>query len=203
MNLVISQDSNQLVSYNGSPTSPQPFCMWDVVPLTVQIVQATGQIGTSPYAVVNYPTSAIRVSIGSTPDTSDDNSILMRELGLVWDPVFSRFTGTLSFNTDLLLAFIGHQPQTTVYLEVKLVIGGVTPATILQIQCTLKAPIDKLNGQTVPVQLDQQITMAQALAMFAKFANDAGKTIILKSPGGAHTRELGVNDDGSAKDNIV
>jgi hypothetical protein len=48
------------------------------------------------------------------------------------------------------------------------------------------------------------LTRAECLAMFVQWANNgAGKTIALTSPSGAHQRVIGVNNDGTAEDNMI
>jgi len=111
------------------------------------------------------------------------------------------FTGTLDLNTAGVNSHIGANSSATAYFEVNLTLAG-NRTTILQTTFLLKAVVDELTA-TVPTPTDQYLTKAEMLSTFARLVGANGQTIILKSPGGIYGRELGVNDDGTAIDNII
>lgn len=200
MNLVISRTNRKLYALNGSPTSLPTFFFGDSFPLTLQFLDELGfTTAGQNYQVVNYNGSQIRVAIGIVPDAVNNASELVLQNAFVWNAMLNNGTATLALNTQALLNALAHNASGQFYFEIKVITGAITE-TLLQQTCTVAAPVDNPANLAPPV-VDQYLTLAQALAMFVKYIGGAGQTITLTSPSGAHTRELGVDDNGQPIDN--
>jgi hypothetical protein len=205
LKLTIDRQNLQLVAGGGTVQAgvlqiPGLF-QSNTLGLRIQVVDPTGDF-TTPYSIVDLNGSGMRVSVGDTPTGSAGGpSPLTLQDTFVWDAVNKWFAADIALNTAAIDAFLGAAASKLAYFEVNLT-GGGARTTILQTAFTLKAVVDELTA-VVPTPTDQYLTKAESLAMFAKFLNDLGAVIVLKSPNGVYGRELGVNNDGSAADNII
>jgi hypothetical protein len=161
-----------------------------------------------PAALGNYTKqdmagSGLRVSVGDTPTgTSGGPTPLAIQTVWTWNATTKVFTGTLALNTVAIDAFIGTAASKQAYFEINVTDGSGNRQTILQVTFNLKAVVDEQTS-TTPTPTDQYLTKSEMLALFAKLIGDAGKTQVFKSPGAIYGREIGVNDDGTRKDDVI
>jgi len=201
LKLAIDRQNKTLVAFNGSITSLPALFQSNVASLQISVVDPTGDLG-SPYSIVDEQGASLRVAVGATPTgTAGGPTPLALQDTFSYDSSSHWFTGTLDLNTAGVNSHIGANSSATAYFEVNLTLAG-NRTTILQTTFLLKAVVDELTA-TVPTPTDQYLTKAEMLSTFARLVGANGQTIILKSPGGIYGRELGVNDDGTAIDNII
>lgn len=200
LNLVIDRQSRRLVEYSGSVSKVPDVFQGNVLDLKITVVDPSGSLG--GFSKVDLGSYGLRVAIGATPTgTSGGPTPLALQNTFTWDSADKSFSGSLECNTTAIDTFIGTAASATAYFEVNLTLAG-NRITILQETFTLKAVVDEATS-TAPTPTDVYLTKAECLALFAKFVNDAGATIVLKSPGAIYGRELGIGDDGAPVDNII
>lgn len=202
LNLVIDRQSRRLVEFSGSVTKIPDIFQGNVIDLKITVVDPTGSVSGAVFSKVDLGSYGLRVAVGATPTgTSGGPTPLALQNSFTWDSVDKSFSGSLECNTTAIDSHIGSAASAAAYWEVNLTLAG-NRITILQEAFTLKAVVDEATS-TAPTPTDTYLTKAECLALFAKFINDAGQTIVVKSPGAIYGRELGVADDGSAIDNII
>lgn len=198
---ISTANREHLVVFNGSVPALPTLFQSNTQDFEITVVDPPADFS-SASSKVDLGTSGLRVSIGETPTgTAGGPTPLALQTTWTWDPTNKHFTGSLALNTAGIDSFLGTLASKPAYFEVNLTTGG-NRITLLQIGVTIKAVVDELSG-TVPTPTDQYLTKAEMIAMFLKFINDAGHTVVFKSPNAVYGRELGVNDDGSAKDDII
>jgi hypothetical protein len=201
LGLVIDEQNKTLVSYLGSVLQIPPLFQSNTISLRISVVDPTG-LFTAPYNLVDLNGNGLRVSVGDTPTgTSGGPTPLALQDTFVWNAAGKYFAGDLPLNTTPIDGFLGSAASKPAYFEVNLTNGG-NRTTILQTQFTLKAVVDELLS-VAPGATDQFLTKAECLALFAKLIGDIGQRQVFKSANGLYGREIGVNDDGSAMDNII
>lgn len=201
LKLTIDRQNKALVSLNGSAQRIPGLFQENTVTLQITIVDPTGQ-PTSPYTVIDMSGAGLRVSIGQTPTgTQGGPPLLALQDTFTWNATGKYFQADLSLATSTIDNFIGAAASASAFFEVNVTSAG-NRDTILQVGFTLLAVCDEL-ASTVPAPVDQYLTKAECLALFAKLVNDLGARIVLKSANGVYGRELGVNNDGTGIDNII
>lgn len=202
LNLVIDRQSRRLVDYSGSVTRIPDIFQGNVIDFKVTIVDPTGSVSGAVWSKADMGSYGLRMAIGATPTgTSGGPTPLALQNSFTWDPVDKSFSGSLECNTSAIDSHIGSAASAPAYFEINLTLAG-NRITILQETFTLKAVVDEATS-TAPTPTDVYLTKAECLALFAKFVNGAGDTIIVKSPGAIYGRELGIGDDGAPVDNII
>lgn len=201
LTLTVDRQAETLVSYLGSVPSLPALFQSNQKSLKVQVVDPTGN-PMIPYSLVDLNGYGLRASVGDTPTgAAGGPAPLTLQDGFIWNPGSKAFFGDLLLNTAAIDAFLGNSASRQAYFELNLTIAG-TRVTILQTQFALKAVVDEL-ASVAPNQVDQFLTKAECVALFAKLVGDLGQRIVLRSANGLWGRELGCNDDGSAADNII
>lgn len=201
LNLVVDRQNKRLVAVLGSITQIPPIFQSNTVTVRVTVVDPTGSL-TAPYTTVDLTGYGCRVSVGATPtgDSGGPAPLALQDTN-PWVPAGKYFQGDLALNTVAVDSYIGTTASKSAFFEINLTNGG-TRETILQVTFTLAAVVDELTS-TTPTPTDQFLTKAECLALFQKLIGDAGQRLVLKSLNGVYGREIGVNDDGSAMDNII
>jgi hypothetical protein len=203
LQVTIDRQNKKLVSLNGSVANIPALFQSATVTLRVSAVDPTGNF-TAPYSLVDLNGLGLRVALGDTPTGTAGGPAplaLQNEGGFVYNAAGKYFQGDLNLATAAIDAFIGSQSFKQAYFEVNLTsAGGRDP--ILQETFILKAVVDE-QAVNVPNPVDQFLTKAECLALFAKLVNDVGARLVLKSANGVYGRELGVADDGSGIDNLI
>lgn len=206
LNLTIDVQNNRLVSVNGTPTSLNNFFQDNTKKLSIQCVNPS-QNATSPqvtsqsFTTLDMTGFGMRVAIGPPPEGVTGPPVLALQDTMVWDAVNKVFTGSLALNTTGIDSYLGDASSNTAYFEVNLTINGQR-ITILQIQFTLFAVVDELTG-TVPTPADKFLTAAETVAQFVPRQMANGDTIVIPSQNGVYALELGCNNDGSVKMNVI
>jgi len=202
LKLAINRQSKSLVDFEGTAVSIPALFQGDTQPFEISILDPTGQLQ-NPYAKVDVGSLTLRVSVGQTPTgTAGGPTPLALQTTWTWDSTNQQFEGEIALNTAGITSFIGTASERTAYFEVKLDDGGELD-TVLQLQFTLKAVVDE-NATEAPALTETFLTFAQSDARYVKFANNTnGATIRLRSPNGTYELELGCNDDGSVKMDVI
>lgn len=154
--------------------------------------------GLSSY--IRVPVSGITLDVAIGP-RSGSEAILARQN--VWTAHADGYLyATLNLNTtDLNNAITGDTLST--YFEIKMTENG-NSRPVYQEAITLQSiVIGPAASSALPAAATEFLTRAQCEAMFVKWTeNLAGNAIELTSPDGTRYRLIGVNDDGSAQDEI-
>jgi hypothetical protein len=109
---------------------------------------------------------------------------------------------TLNLNTTDLNNLVTGDTYDT-YLEIQMTENGNSRPTYQEAITIRSVVIGPAGSSALPAAADQFLTRAQCLQMFVKWTeNLAGNAIELASPDGTKFRLIGVNDDGSAQDEI-
>ena len=199
--LVVDRQNRALVGFNGSITSIPPLFQSNVQTVRVAVVDPTGLFNPA-YQLVDLAGYGLRASVGDTPTGSSGGPTpLALQDTFVWDSDGKFFEADLALNTVAIDSFIGALASKGAYFELNLTKDG-NRETILQTNITLKAVVDELLS-VAPTPTDQFLTKAECLALFAKLVNNLGTRITLRSQNGIYGRELGVNNDGSALDDLI
>lgn len=203
LKIYIDRQAKALVPYLGSVTVIPPLFQSNVLDLEVYFLDPTGALmNSATYSLVEMGAFGLRVAIGPPPTgASGGPTPLAIQTGFVWDAANKKFVGSLALNTTEVDAYIGALTERQAYFEVNLT-NGANRDTRLQIGCTLKAVVDEQTS-TSPTPADSYLTKNEILATLLKKQGDPGDVNVLVSPNGQYARELGVNDDGSARDNII
>lgn len=120
---------------------------------------------------------------------------------------FGYFAATLDLNTTQLNSALGSLASLDSLIEIHISEAGVR-RVVYQGSVTVRATVYDIGGAvTLPSAAASYPTWIEALATFVKWnnntANDAGKVITLISPSATKFRSIGVNDDGSALDDVA
>ena len=199
--LAIDRQSRKLVSYNGSATALPDLFQSNNQNFQIQVVDPDPTI-LGGYTAVDLGSSGLRVSVGATPTgTTGGPTPLAIQNTWTWVTASKWFTGALAMNTAAIDSHIGTAASVTAYFEINITDSG-DRETILQITFNLRAVVDEL-ASNAPSPTDQYLTKAEVLALFVKFINTAGDTVVFKSPDGVYGREIGVANDGTAVDNVI
>jgi hypothetical protein len=201
LRLAVDLQNKVLVSYLGSAGIIPGLFQSNVVTLQVQGLDATSNIN-SPWTLANLSTYGLRASVGQQPTgTSGGPAPLALQDTFVWNAAGSYFSADLNLAVAAVDAYIGSAAAKSAWFELNLTLAG-NRITILQTQFNLMAVVDELTS-TVPGPTDQYMTKAECLALFQQMVGGLGQVLLMKSANGVYGREIGVADDGSAKDNII
>jgi hypothetical protein len=201
LRLVIDRQNKQLVNYLGSVIQLPALFQTTVPTLQIGVVDPTGNV-MAPYSLVDLTGYGLRASVGDTPTgTAGGPAPLALQDTFVWNAATKYFSADLSLTGAAIDSFIGSLASRGAYFEINLTLNG-NRDVLLQIPVTLKAVVDELTS-TAPGPTDQYLTKAECLALFAKLIMDLGQRQVFRSANGVYGREIGVNDDGSALDNLI
>lgn len=182
----------QASTTDGSTMAVPAFTYGDVYDLKVALIEQTGSGIGATYTVLSPGSLGLKVGIGQRGQS----------------PLVLQDTFTASGN--FLVAQLDCTPAgyataidagTALYLEVKAGDSG-NFKTVFQELCTNRRAVST-TASASPAPSDQYYSKAEIDALFAKMVNTAGRTITLTSPDGTRQRILGVNDDGSAQDDVI
>ncbi len=174
-----------------------PFRLWPIKP-------PTGLISASnPY--LQIPTAGLSWIVGVGP--RDGTEALLAKQDVWADSGQGYFTAILNLNTDPMNSAIGSLDTFPTYFEIYL--AGDSPGRTVYQETIAIIPvvIGPTGSAALPAPSSQYYTAAQIDALvkaFVRYVNNPnGATIELLCLSGAHSRTLGTNDDGSAKDELV
>jgi hypothetical protein len=186
---------------NGEFTMP-PLVQYGSYALKVYPVYPT-KIFPPSFAKVNISGMTLTAGIGVR---AGNESLYAYQGTFALNTTEYYFYGNLDCNTSEMNTAIGTSDSISTYFELRLTESGVARVTY-QTAIKVYGAVDHVTaGGTLPTAAANYLTREECLAMFVKFvgdSGDAGKTIALISPDGTKQRIIGVNDDGSAKDDLV
>lgn len=116
------------------------------------------------------------------------------------------FYASLDLNTTNLNAAVGTSDSYQTYFEI-LLSRGSTFVAVFNTAITINAVVkDPAGAASAPTPAASYYTASQIDALFVRWNNalfsaNAGRNIVLLSPSGTRTRELGVGDSAEAIDN--
>lgn len=164
------------------------------------------------YPTKTFPPVFAKVDISGMTLTAGIGARAGNESLLAYQGTFSLnttdryFYANLDCNTSEMNTAIGTLDSISTYFELRLTESGVARVTY-QTPVKVYGAVDHVTaGGSLPTAAANYLTREECEAMFVKWVNaaaDAGKTITLISPDGTHQRIIGVNDDASAKDDLV
>lgn len=172
----------------GNAFTPVPLTAFDGIKIAVGKRAGTP----TPLALAGMGTS-YPFAAQTTPDS---------------DGVSGYWSGELNLNTTAMNTEIGSNDTATAWLEIVVVRSG-NPRVILQQQITITAVVlDPSGAVSLPGAATEYFTKDEIRALFVPWdarnrAECSGRRIILTSPAGTATREIGVADDGSGVDNLT
>ncbi len=200
--LAINRQSQSLVDYLNCVTQIPALFQSNVQAFRIYVVDPNPANILGGYVLVDMGTSGIRMAVGDTPTgTSGGPTPLTFQNTFTWNAAGKYFTGSLNLNVAAVATFIGSAASKSAYFEINET-ASADRITLFQSGVTLKAVVDEMTA-SVPDPSEHYLTQTESQAAFVKFINEPGATIVLKSPNGVWGREIGVNDDGSAMDNII
>lgn len=180
-------------------------------------VKATGAVASAAYAAIPVSLfSGIKLAIGPRAGAvspyalaGDGSSYTFTAQSTAdADGIKDYWYGELNLNTTEMNSAISTRESIACQFEVQLGVSGAY-RTMLQLDVTIwAAVIDPSGAISLPTSADQYLTLAQALAQFVAWNSipvtaNRGKTIVLVSPDGAKTREIGIANDGTPTDNLT
>jgi hypothetical protein len=152
------------------------------------------------YLAADMAGAGLRLWIGPSPTGTPGGPVQWASQDtFTWDAVNKKFTGSIRFDVATVDAAIG--VSTFAQGTIEFTITGAARQTLYQGSTQINAVGDE-STTSPPGPVDQYLTKAECLALFAKYINDAGKTIQFVSQDGTATRELGVGNDKSSIDNL-
>jgi len=122
------------------------------------------------------------------------------------------FYASLDLNTTALNTAIGtSESYTSAFLEFRISRSGANYTPVYQINPPILAVVkDPTSSSSIPTPTPSYLTRDECFNMFVMWNNtlaaggaNNGRNILLASPDGAHTREIGVGNDSSPIDNAT
>lgn len=207
--LFIDADGGALVE-NASSTAPAtlpPFTQGDSVELSIYILRRAEAYpvalgGLSPFSKINPSGLALRVGIGTPTPTVGSGSPIVYQNSWTIDSNENCFVGTLYFSPTACATALGASTSVQLTLEVEVSEGG-TFSTILQAPVILRAELIESGEPESPQPTDEYYTKNQCDALFVPRAGENGLQLVLKSPSGARTCYIWLDDDGLLHQDIV
>lgn len=175
-----------------------PFYFGDMVSIEVYLVSPNPRGGQgAPLSRIDTAAYSLRVGIGSKGSSPD----AIQDTWAKYTGAEPRWEGYLNVGTTNLETALGAADSINRFLEVEIFSAEGGYETIAQQAVTVHAQVMPAGAAT-PIPADQYVTQAQMLQLFVQWINAPGRTITLTSANNLYTREIGVNDDGSAMDNL-
>jgi hypothetical protein len=161
-------------------------------------LQPTGSV-TSPFTLLSVTGLSIDIAIGPRAGAE---SILARQNTWV-DSGNGYLEATLNLNTSELNTAIGTSDSLSTYFEIAMTESGSTRTVYQESISVTSVVIGPGTAASLPSAATEYLTAAQVRAEFVRFFNNPnGATIELLSPDGTRSRLMGVNDDGTAQDEV-
>ncbi len=119
------------------------------------------------------------------------------------------FYATLDLNTTEMNTAMASEDTLTRHLEFRLKRTGGVFGPVCQVSVQIIAAVkDPSGAASIPTPAPSYLTRDECLALFVQWNNaivpaNAGRNVILLSPDGTRTRELGVANDASPIDNAT
>lgn len=214
--LDISTPTGRLVKGLGdaTPFTLGPFYQGQLLPLRVYPVVFNGKLVPSPgelqFSKVSLTGLELQVAVGPRAGAEAIKAAQYtwsKQVGADSESKSGYFYANLDLNTTDLNTYIGTSDSIFVYFEFILSRAGSTFAPVHQAYVQLLAVVkDPGSASSAPTPAASYLTAAQCYNLFVAWRNDLitankGRNIVLLSPDGTHTRELGVGDSAEPIDN--
>ena len=191
-------------SIRGISISAPCFVQGDSVPLTITFTKDGVAQDYNGYALAVSLSGGVAGSGDGKPTgTAGGPTPIALQTSWSWSSLNNRFSGTLNLNTTEFRDLLGALDKGTSVLE----ISASAPSGAVesyQYSARIFAEVhEAAGGTTAPTPEEDFPTRAEALALFARLVGLDGQCIVLVSPDGTRRRTIGVNNDGSAKDDIT
>ena len=193
-NLVKSNTDTTIISF---PTLIQG----ETVTIQAFFLDPTGGTYATPFSYVGLSGATMKLGIiAGNPTSGTDTTIAYQD---TWTAISGGFQGSLALNTvGVSNAFTATGQTIACSVEIEVTEQGGTPVKYYQGVNTIKAAI--IDSQSsVPVPTASYPTRNEVNAGWLKKVETAGVVWRSLSPNGSWARDLGVNNDGSALDNII
>lgn len=188
-----------------------PFYQGSLLKLRVTPVTPTGSKVSPPYfAKVPITTLNLLVTVGQRAGAEAIKAAQYtwsQQLTADTEGKSGYFYADLNLNTTDLNTAIGTADTYQTYIEFQLSRSGGAYSPVFQQLITILSVVkDPAGAASIPTPSANYLTMEQCFNLFVAWRNDiipanAGRNIVLLSPGGTHTRELGVDDSAAPIDN--
>lgn len=156
---------------------------------------SSGAASSSPYEVLDGSAFAISVLVTKTDGTT------LAGPATSWSLTGTSMIGSIDLNTAAMATAFTSSSTLTVdgYVFIQFD-DGANRKTTIQADITIKRSYIT-SGTPSELPVDSYLTRAECLALFARYVNENGATITLKSPDGTQEVVLGANNAGSAAAN--
>lgn len=203
LKLAIDRQNRALVARNGSRTSPPALFQYNLQEFQIQVVDPTGEIGTSSvYSNVDLNGSSLRVAITPTPTgTAGGPTVLALQTTWTWDATNQWFTGSIDLSPTTIGDYIGTASSKDANFEVTITTGG-NRSTIYQATVSLRAAGDE-GTASAPTPSELYLPKSESDARYVKHVMDNGGTIVIPDSNGVYALEIKCNTDGTAGFNVI
>lgn len=207
-----SDPTKILRDLNGNTALPMSFFQGSNVSLRVYIARPTGAVTGARYAKVDISALSLQVAIGPRAGAE-----AIKAAQYTWTKQISPdsaglsgyFYADIDLNTTDLNTAIGTSESYESYLEFRISESGASYRVITQAKFTLQSVVkDPGSASSTPTPSSSYLTRDECLELFVLWDNrnrsgNAGRNVVLVSPDGAHTRTIGVDNDGAGIDYAI
>jgi hypothetical protein len=169
---------------------------------TVQLyfLDPTNGSQANPFSYVGLSGATLKLAIiNGSPTGGADTAIANQE---TWSTISGGFSSTLNCATVGISNALGSGSSLSGTVEIEVTESGGTPVKYFQGAATIKSAVIDSSTNT-PTPVSSYLTANEVNAGYLKFVNAPGVVVRFVSPSGVWARDIGVNDDGSGKDDII
>lgn len=141
----------------------------------------------------------IKLGISQTVTGGTDDLLAFQD---TWSADGNGFSARLNLNTSEIATALATAGSIPAYLEIETTEPADYPIKWIQERITIQAGVID-DASMVPVPVSEFYTKNEALATFLKKTGAAGEEWVSTSPNGLWQRVMGVNDDGTRKDDVI
>lgn len=193
-----------------------PFYQGSVIPMRVWPVISTGATVSGPF-FSKLPLTTLDFQLVLGPRAGSESILAAqytwtKQVAVDSEGKSGYFYANFDLNTTALNTAIGSaDTYDSAYLEFRLSRAGANYTPIFQFKPSILAVVkDPASASSTPTPTPSYLTRDECFNLFVMWNNTSapggannGRNIILASPDGTHTRELGVGDDSSPIDNAT
>ena len=195
----IAEKRLQKSDLDGGEASIGPLFKYQSVPMTVCLVEEASDTVLPSYERKAVSNLSLRVSLN---DTLDDASPLVQQTTWTADSGTNTFTGTLDLNTAGMNSYVGSAASASAYLQIEFSQSGGGWTPVYQQSITVKNSVTQPTTTTPdPVQTYRTADESDGIYDTPIMRQGVFKVII--SSNGQWQRVLGVDDNGTAVDQIL
>lgn len=201
-----------LKDLNGNTALPLNWYQGSNVSLRVYVARPTGLTTGARYAKIDITSLSLQVALGPRAGAE-----AIKAAQYTWtkqttadsDGKLGYFYADLDLNTSDLNTAVGTSESYDAYLEFRISEGGANYRVVSQTPIKVLAVVkDPGSASSTPSPSSSYLTREECLEYFVMWDNrnrteNAGRSVVLVSPDAAHTRTLGVDNDGAGIDYII